>query len=87
MRLQLPLKLSLLTLFIAGGGLLSLGVLVWTDTSRLLEEEALGRLQENVNQGRTLLGRAFDTVEGDLHLLRQSQAITGLIRAIEGGGG
>ena len=86
MRMRLAYKLALLTLLVAGGAVVMLAWLASTNASRLLEQEALVRLKENVNQGSIAFERSFETVKGDLSLLKHTPALGGVIRAIQGGG-
>ncbi|MCP4697655.1 MAG: PAS domain S-box protein [Gammaproteobacteria bacterium] len=86
MKLNLPVKTALLAFVIAGTGVMSIAWLSYQDASRLLREQSLIHLSDELRRESALLAKNIETLREDARFLEENDATKGLVRAILGNG-
>ncbi len=86
MKFNLVPKIILFVLLISGVGVGGLAYLSFINARELLQEQALLRLEEDVNKEAAVLMEALNQTQSDMIFLAESDAVKGIFRAIEGEG-
>ncbi|SJZ86724.1 Signal transduction histidine kinase [Oceanospirillum multiglobuliferum] len=78
---SVPVKFGLLSLGISLIGMLGISSLIYSNSSELLEQQALNRLHDDLQREESMLLNNVKTLHEDLGLLSRDSAIHGIIRA------
>ena len=83
---SLPVKIGFFSLVISLIGMLLIGMISYNSSADLLEQQALQGLGQDLEREESLMLEKIRTLRDDIDLLGQSNAISGVVRAKEGGG-
>jgi PAS domain S-box-containing protein len=86
MRLNLPVKISILALLIAGSGVVGLAYLSARQASDLLQGLAMQRLSDDLREQSRRLADDINLLAKDGAFLAESDAVEGIARAMAAGG-
>ncbi len=85
-KLSLIAKIIILVITISGTGILGLTYLSYQDASKFLQEQSLSRLGEDIIREKLILLDGFNRPKEDAAFLSNNDAVSGIFRAIKGGG-
>ncbi len=86
MKLTLPLKLGLLTFFIALLGVVGISLFSYRNTDDLLQEFSIRETENDLERESILFRSSISALKDDLRFISESPAIIGIMRAYKGGG-
>ncbi|MBF0455858.1 MAG: response regulator [Magnetococcales bacterium] len=81
MKLSLPIKFAILSLFISLIGMIGISLFVFHSSDVLLQKQALARLGDDLEREKAVFSSKLNAVVRDLQNLAKSDAIEGIIRA------
>lgn len=85
-RLSLPLRITLISLIITLGGVVSIALMAYHYSDQLLEEEELNSLHQQVEREAATIRQKLKTILEDAHFLNASDPVRGIARALRNDG-
>jgi len=86
MRLSLPVQFAILSLLITLAGVMSITYLAYQSSDKLLQQQSLERLGDDLKREREVLRGKINTLVENARFLAESPGVQGIIRATQGAG-
>ncbi len=84
--LTLPVRISLLSLVITLTGVITIALVAYTYSDKMLVQEELRALEQKVSREAAAIRQKFETILQDAHFLNQSDPVKGIARALQNDG-
>ncbi len=83
----MPVKIALLSFFVAGLGVILIGFLAYRNADNILRQESMVRLQDSLQREAVRMETSFQLFHKDVLFLAESPVVQGILRSISSGGG